>query len=160
MAGRTLGEMRCVRWCLLGVRNACWCLGLPLAMSNIYQGWYGSVWAYLRVSRWCWRVYGELRAVSGSNFPSISFNFRKSQMRSLTFSRRPGGPRCLKYQNVPQFWSSWAIGKSWERFQSWVISVYFLTIPDDHTISLSFSLASSSTLHLDGGLVGCSFGLA
>ena len=40
--------------------------------------------------------------VSGSLFTSISFNFRKSQMRSLTFSSRPGGPRCLKYQNVPK----------------------------------------------------------
>ena len=45
---------------------------------------------------------GGLRGVSGSHFPSISFNFRKSQMGSLTFSIKPGGPRCLKYQNVPK----------------------------------------------------------
>ena len=31
----------------------------------------------------------------GSNFPSFSFNFRKSQMRSLIFSSRLGGPDVL-----------------------------------------------------------------
>ena len=50
------GRNEGVRWCLLSVRNVCKCLGLPLAMSRICQGWHGSVWGYLRVSRGRWRV--------------------------------------------------------------------------------------------------------
>ena len=106
----------------------------PLAMSWICQGWYGSVSGYLRVSVGSWRAYGRLRGVFGSLFPSFAFNSRKSQIRFVTFSSRPGGPRCLKYQNVPELRSFWAIGKPRERFQSWVIRVYFLTVPDDHTV--------------------------
>ena len=45
---------------------------------------------------------GGLRGVSGSLSPSISFNFRKSQIRPLTFCSSPGGPKCLIYQNVPK----------------------------------------------------------
>ena len=30
----------------------------------------------------CWRVYGKLKGMSCSLFPSISFNLRKSQMKS------------------------------------------------------------------------------
>ena len=43
-----------------------------------------------------------LRDVSGSIFYSIPTNFRGALMKALTFSRRPEGPRCLKYQNVPK----------------------------------------------------------
>ena len=63
------GRNEGVRWCLLSVRNVCKCLGMPLTMSRICQGWYGSVWVYLRVSWGCWRVKGGLRALSGSLFP-------------------------------------------------------------------------------------------
>ena len=35
-------------------------------------------------------------------FPSISFNVKKLQMRSLTCSSRSGGSSYLKYQNVPK----------------------------------------------------------
>ena len=49
----------------------------------------------------CWMVYGRLKGMCSSLFPSISFNFRKSQMKSVTFSSRPRGPKCRKYQNVP-----------------------------------------------------------
>ena len=59
-------------------------------------------------------------------FLSISFNFRKPQIISLTFSNRPGGLRCLKYQNVPKLRSFWPIGKPRERFQSSDIRVYFM----------------------------------
>ena len=62
-----------------------------------------SVWGYLRVSGGVYeKLEGEggLRGVSGSLSPSISFNFRKSQMELLTFSSRPVGTKCLKYQNV------------------------------------------------------------
>ena len=55
-------------------------------------------------------------------------------MRFLTFSSRPEGPKCLKYQNVPNLRSFWAIGKPWERFQSWVIKVYFIPLLFDHTV--------------------------
>ena len=42
-----------VRLCRLSVRKVCECLHLPLAMSRICQGCYGSVWRYLRVSGGC-----------------------------------------------------------------------------------------------------------
>ena len=52
----------------------------PSLMSWICQGSYGSVSGYLRVSRGSWMVYGWLRGVSGSLFPSFAFNCRKSQI--------------------------------------------------------------------------------
>ena len=57
---------------------------------------------------------GGLRGVSGSLLPSFPFNVRKSQMRILNFFSRPEDPKCLKYQNVPNLGSFWAIGKPWE----------------------------------------------
>ena len=83
------------------------------------------------VSRGSWRVKG----VSDSIFPSVSFNFGKSQIRSLTFSGRPRGPKCLKYQNVPIWGLFWPIGKPWEMFQSWVIKVYFISVLMEHTVA-------------------------
>ena len=55
-------------------------------------------------------------------------------MISLTFSSGPWGPKCLKYQNVPNLGSFRAIGKPWERFQSWDIRIYFISVPKDHTV--------------------------
>ena len=55
-------------------------------------------------------------------------------MISLTFSSGPWGPKCLKYQNVPNLGSFRAIGKPWERFQSWDIRIYFIPVPKDHTV--------------------------
>ena len=59
-------------------------------------------------------------------------------MRSLTFSSRPGCPRCLKYQDVPKLWSFWVIWKPRERFQSWDIRVYFISFQLDHTVEHAF----------------------
>ena len=56
-------------------------------------------------------------------------------MISLTFSSGPWGPKCLKYQNVPHLGSFWAIGKPWERFQRWDIIIYFIPVPNDHTVA-------------------------
>ena len=56
-------------------------------------------------------------------------------MISLTFSSGPWGPKCLKYQNVPNLGSFRAIGKPWERFQSWDIRIYFIPVPKDHTVA-------------------------
>ena len=99
---RDSGRNEGVKRCLLSVRNVFECLRLPLVMSWICQGWYRSVSGYLRVSVGSWRAYGGLRGVFGSLFPSFAFNSRKSQIRFVTFSSRPSGPRCLKYQNVPE----------------------------------------------------------
>ena len=77
---------------------------------------------------------GGLRGVSGSLLPSFPFNVRKSQMRILNFFSRPEDPKCLKYQNVPNLGSFWAIGKPWERFQSGDIRIYFIPVPKDHTV--------------------------
>ena len=76
----------------------------------------------------CFKVLedvGGLREVAGIPFPSFAFNSRKSEIRFVTFCSRPGGPRCLKCQNGI---------KLRERFQSWVIKVYFLTVSNDHTV--------------------------
>ena len=51
--------------------------------------------------------------------------------------RRPsksGSPKCLKYKNVLYIRNFWDIRKPWERFQCWVRIIYFLTVPDDHTV--------------------------
>ena len=68
-------------------------------------------------------------------------------MISLTFSSGPWGPKCLKYQNVPNLGSFWAIGKPWERFQRWDIIIYFIPVPKDHTV-LSI-LQSSFIIYFD-----------
>ena len=78
---------------------------------------------------------GEAQGASGTILPSISLNFRKSQIRSLTFSNWPGDFRCLKYQNVPTLPSFWPIGNPRERFQSWDKGVYFISVSDDHTVA-------------------------
>ena len=77
-------------------------------------------------------------------------------MISLTFSSGPWGPKCLKYQNVPNLGSFWAIGKPWERFQSGDIRIYFIPVPKDHTVvcSLIFSIVSytnTNKVHLPRG---------
>ena len=98
---------------------------------------------------------GGLRGVSGSLLPSFPFNVRKSQMRILNFFSRPEDPKCLKYPNVPKLGPFWAIGKPWERFQSWDIRIYFIPVPKNHTVrtsrtlilpSLSLIILSSSSL--------------
>ena len=51
-----------------------------------------------------WGVLGGvsvLSEVSGSAFYSNLINIHGALIISLTFSKRRGGPRCLKYQNVP-----------------------------------------------------------
>ena len=63
-------------------------------------------------------------------------------MKSVTFSSRPRGPKCCKYQNVPMWELFWPIGKPRERFQSWVIKVYFISVPMDHTVSSSARVTS------------------
>ena len=35
---------------------------------------------------------------------------------------------------VPYIRNFWHIGKPWERFQCWIRRIYFLTVPDDHTV--------------------------
>ena len=95
----------------------------------------------------CWRVYGELRRCLIVFFPLISFNFRKPHMRSLWFCSRPGAPKCLKYQNVQKLRSFWPIGKPRERFQSWVITVYFIPLLLDHTVQDSTTEVGYKSFH-------------
>ena len=75
-----------------------------------------------------------LSEVSGSAFYSNLIYINCALIKSLTFSKRRGGPRCLKYQNVSTSRSFWPIGNPWERFQSWDIRVYFIPVPKDHTV--------------------------
>ena len=137
MSGRTLRVMR--------VSDAvCWMSGLFVSVKGCLWQCLGYVKGDMGV---CGDIWGSLGGVGGCKgaqdgvwlsfplqFPPNSSNFRKSHMRSLTFSSRPGGPRCLKYQNVPKLRSFWAIGKPRERFQSWDIGVYFISVPSDHTV--------------------------
>ena len=51
-----------------------------------------------------WGVLGGvsvLSEVSGRAFYSNLIYINGAPIKSLTFSKRRGGPRCLKYQNVP-----------------------------------------------------------
>ena len=78
--------------------------------------------------------------VRGYEFPSNSFNVDQRFQVQISPMRLPSkseGHRCLKYQNVPYIRNFWHIGKPWERFQRWVRLIYFLTVPDDHTVSFS-----------------------
>ena len=105
------------------------CLGC-LGVFWSVQGCFGSVGG---CNQWSLTMRWE---VSGSIFYSIPTNLHGALIKVLTFFRRPKGPRCLKYQNVPKIRSFWAIGKPQERFQSWDIRVYFIPVPNDHTVSL------------------------
>ena len=137
MSGRTLRVMR--------VSDAvCWMSGLFVSVKGCLWQCLGYVKGDMGV---CGDIWGSLGGVGGCKgaqdgvwlsfplqFPPNSSNFRKSHMRSLTVSSRPGGPRCLKYQNVPKLRSFWAIVKPRERFQSWDIRVYFISVLNDHTV--------------------------
>ena len=75
--------------------------------------------------------------VRGYEFPSNSYNVDQHFQVQISPMRLPSkseGHRCLKYQNVPYIRNFWHIGKPWERFQHWVRLIYFLTVPDDHTV--------------------------
>ena len=114
-----------------------WVLGSSQGFSwETCEGVWGA-WGCFEVSRGVLGVLAGvsmLWEVSGSIFYSIPTNFHGALMKVLTFSRRPEGPRCLKYQNVPKFRSFWAIGKPRERFQIWDIRVYFIALQLDHTV--------------------------
>ena len=98
------------------------CLGC-LGVFWSVQGCFGSVGGCIHALRGIWEHF----LLNSHQFPS-------ALIKALTFSRRPEGPRCLKYWNVPKLWLFWAIGKHRERFQSWDIRVYFIPVPDDHTV--------------------------
>ena len=51
-----------------------------------------------------------LSEVSGSAFYSNLIYINCALIKSLTFSKRRGGPRCLKYQNVPTSRSFYLLG--------------------------------------------------
>ena len=96
MSEGNLGEMRVSVDCqeYLWVSSAAF--GNVLDMSGV-------IWECLGISEGvCGKFEGVqgLRGVSGSLLPSFAFNFRESQIRFSTFSSRPGGSSCLKYQNV------------------------------------------------------------
>ena len=66
-----------------------------------------------------WEVLGGvsvLLEVSGRAFYSNIIYINGAPIKSLTFSKRRGGPRCLKYQNVPTLRSFSPIGNHRERF--------------------------------------------
>ena len=67
--------------------------------------------------------------------PSILTNVFKSQISPMRRPSISGGPKCLKYQNVPYIRNFWHIMRPWNRFQCWVRIIYFLTVPDDHTVA-------------------------
>ena len=78
--------------------------------------------------------------VRGYEFPSNSFNVDQHFQVQISPMRLPSkseGHMCLKYQIVPNIRNFWHIGKPWERFQHWVRLIYFLTVPDDHTVPQS-----------------------
>ena len=106
------------------------CLGVCLGCLGVVFYCLGVFWGLLE-------GVSVLSEVSGSAFYSNLIYINCALIKSLTFSKRRGGPRCLKYQNVPTSRSFWPIGNPWERFQSWDIRVYFIPVPKDHTVILS-----------------------
>ena len=66
--------------------------------------------------------------------PSMLTNVFKLQISPMRRPSKSDSPKCLKYQNVPYICNFWDIGKPWKRFQCWVRIIYFLTVPDDHTV--------------------------
>ena len=112
------------------------CLGVVNAVpgeQGVCLGCLGVVFYCLGVFWGLLEGVSVLSEVSGSAFYSNLIYINCALIKSLTFSKRRGGPRCLKYQNVPTSRSFWPIGNPWERFQSWDIRVYFIPVPDDHT---------------------------
>ena len=114
------------------------CLGVVNAVpgeQGVCLGCLGVVFYCLGVFWGLLEGVSVLSEVSGSAFYSNLIYINCALIKSLTFSKRRGGPRCLKYQNVPTSRSFWPIGNPWERFQSWDIRVYFIPVPDDHTVA-------------------------
>ena len=111
-----------------------WVLGSSQGFSwETCEGVWGA-WGCFEVSRGVLGVLAGvsmLWEVSGSIFYSIPTNFHGALIKALTFSRWPEGPRCLKYQKLRSFW---AIGKLRERCPSWDIRVYFIPVPNNHTV--------------------------
>ena len=120
------------------------CLGVVNAVpgeQGVCLGCLGVVFYCLGVFWGLLEGVSVLSEVSGSAFYSNLIYINCALIKSLTFSKRRGGPRCPKYQNVPTSWSFWPIGNPWERFQSWDIRVYFIPVPDDHTVAKKLSLS-------------------
>ena len=69
--------------------------------------------------------------------PSILTNVFKLQISPMRRPSKSDSPKCPKYQNVPYIRNFWHTGKPWERFQCWFRIIYFLTVPDDHTVTHS-----------------------
>ena len=114
------------------------CLGVVNAVpgeQGVCLGCLGVVFYCLGVFWGLLEGVSVLSEVSGSAFYSNLIYINCALIKSLTFSKRRGGPRCLKYQNVPTSRSFWPIGNPWERFQSWDTRVYFIPVPDDHTVT-------------------------
>ena len=102
MSGGTLGEMRVLD-------DVCWVSGMSVSVWGCLWQCLGFVKGDMWVCGYIWGCLGGVGGCKGDSgrclvvfSPSISFNFEKSQMRSLTFSSRPGGSRYRKYQNVPK----------------------------------------------------------
>ena len=70
--------------------------------------------------------------------PSMLTNVFKLQISPMRCPSKSNGPtpKCLKYQNVPYIRNFWHIRRPRNRFQWWVRIIYFLTVPDDHTVVL------------------------
>ena len=119
-------------WC--NVRGAWGCFGVSRGVFGVLEG------------------VSVLWEVSGSDFYSIPINLNGALIKALTFSRRPGGSRYQKYQNVPKSRWFWAIGRPRERFQSRDIRVYFISVPMDHTVE-------ATSLHWGGKYLWKQLGL-
>ena len=79
--------------------------------------------------------------MSFHQIPSMLTDIFKLQISPMRLPIKSEGHRCLKYQNAPYIRKFWHIGKPWERFQCWVRRIYFLTVPDDHTVIWWLSLS-------------------
>ena len=68
--------------------------------------------------------------------PHVSFGERgeivlEEIFATLAFSIRPGGPKCLKYQNVPKLRPFDLLGSLGGGLDK---RVYFISVPNNHTV--------------------------
>ena len=106
------------------------------------------------VSQDIWGCLGEVGGCTGGwegclevfflHSPSI---VKSHRFNSWHFPVDLEGPGVSKNKNVLKLRSFWPIGKPRERFQSWVIRVYFVSVPNNHIVTDKWIFIPKSLLH-------------
>ena len=103
----------------------------PNIISYVPQEW---PWPLSCTRQTAW----ESEGMNFHQIPSMMTNVFKLLISPMRLPSKSEGHRYLKYQNVPYIPNFWHIGKPWEGFKCWVRRIYFLTVPNDHTVVPNF----------------------